>query len=157
MSEGRAGNFFLNTGLVVAALVAGVLAWSLYARFTVERPDPRRIDDTGRAAGDYIQVEVFNGCGQEGVAKQVRDHFVDLGFDVVGVDNYTRMDVAETMIVDRAGNLEAARQVALALGVPESRIVQDVKPDYFLDVMVVIGLDYTELAPFSSGTRSSQR
>lgn len=153
----RLSNSFLNTGLVVAALVAAALVWALYARMTVERPDPRRLDDTGRASGDYIQVEVFNGCGQEGVAKDVRDHFVGLGFDVVGVDNYSRMDVAETMVVDRAGNLEAARQVALALGVPESRIVQDIRPDYFLDVMVVIGLDYTELAPFTSGTGSSQR
>ncbi len=155
MADGR--NFLLNTGLVVAAVVAAILVYALYARVTVERPDPRRLDDSGRQSGDYIQVEVFNGCGQEGVAKQFRDHFVALGFDVVGVDNYTRMDVAETMIVDRAGNLEAARQVALALGVPESRIVQEIRPDYFLDVMVVIGLDYAELTPYSSGTGSSQR
>jgi hypothetical protein len=155
VADGR--NLFLNTGLVVAAVVAAILVYALYARVTVERPDPRRLDEAGRKTGDYIQVEVFNGCGQEGVAKRFRDHFVELGFDVVGVDNYSRMDVAETMIVDRAGNLEAARQVALALGVPESRIVQEIRPDYFLDVMVVIGLDYAELTPYSSGTGSSQR
>lgn len=146
---GRFSNTLLNTGLVVAIVLLATLGWALYSRFSLDRPDARRIDNPGRIAGDIIQIEVMNGCGVEGVAKTVRDHFIEMGFDVLGVSNYSRMDVTETFVVDRAGNVEAARQVARALGIPESRIVQDIKTEYYMDAMVVIGSDYADFAPYN--------
>lgn len=115
----------------------------------MERPDPRRLDPADARASDIIQIEVLNGCGVEGVARSVRDYYVGLGFDVVAVDNYSRMDVEKTFVIDRAGNKETARQVAMALGVPDSTIVVDVKAEYYLDAVVVLGRDYTDLRPFN--------
>ena len=67
---GRFSNTLLNTGLVVAIVLLVTLGWALYSRFSLDRPDPRRIDNPGQLAGDIIQIEVMNGCGVEGVAKR---------------------------------------------------------------------------------------
>lgn len=142
-------NSVLNVGLFVAVAVVVVLAWAFYSRVSMERPDPRRLDPADARASDIIQIEVLNGCGVEGVARTVRDYYVGLGFDVVAVDNYSRMDVEKTFVMDRAGNKETARQVAMALGVPDSTIVVDVKPEYYLDAVVVLGRDYADLRPFN--------
>jgi len=141
-------NSVMNVGLLVALAVASILAWAFFSRVSMERPDPRRLDPSDSRASDIIQIEVLNGCGVEGIARSVRDYFVEMGFDVVAVDNYSRMDVDRTFVVDRSGNKETARQVALALGVADSTIVVDVRPEYYLDAVVVLGRDYAELRPF---------
>jgi len=52
------------------------------------------------------------------------------------------------VVIDRIGNLEAAQNVAEALGIPSERVRQDLKPQYYLDASVVIGRDYEQLRPF---------
>jgi hypothetical protein len=37
--------------------------------------------------------------------------------------------------------------VALALGIEASHIVQQINPDYFVDVSVLIGMDHQSLKP----------
>ena len=66
---------------------------------------------------------------------------------MVEMKNYSSFRVAETLVIDRVGDLAAARRVAGALGVRESNVVQQINPDYFVDVSVVIGEDYTSLKP----------
>jgi len=146
-------NSVLNVGLVVAVALVGILAWAFFSRVSTERPDPRRLDGEDVRASDIIQIEVLNGCGVEGIARSVRDYYVELGFDVVAVDNYSRMDVENTFVIDRSGNNDTARQVALALGVPDSTIVVDIKPEYYLDAVVVLGRDYADLSPFTQGEK----
>ena len=52
------------------------------------------------------------------------------------------------MVIDRAGNLEAARSVAASLGVEQERVLQQVDKNLFLDVTVVIGKDFSTLKAF---------
>ncbi|MGH2568611.1 MAG: LytR C-terminal domain-containing protein, partial [Bacteroidota bacterium] len=66
-------------------------------------------------------------------------------FDVVEMGNYKTSDVEETMVLDRAGNLEAAKQVAAAIGVPEEQVQQQIDKSLYLDVSVVIGKDFQRL------------
>jgi hypothetical protein len=53
-----------------------------------------------------------------------------------------------SMVVDRIGDIASARKVAYALGIPESRIVQQINADYQIYVTVVIGRDYQQLNPY---------
>jgi len=64
------------------------------------------------------------------------------------VGDYTSFDVPYSMVIDRVGDLEAARKVAAVLGIPEERVRQQIQPDLFLDASVIIGKDYAQLAPF---------
>lgn len=142
------GNLALIIGIVVFGVVTLVLAFALFNRVGLPRPDATRVYNPDGLLGDIIQVDVRNGCGVSGLAGRMTDFLRSYGFDVVEHGDHTSFDVPKTIIVDRIGNLDAAKQVALALGLTEDSIVQEVRTDYFLDVSVIIGMDYQTVMPF---------
>ena len=92
-----------------------------------------------------IQLDVLNGCRINGAAGKVTKSLRASGFDVVEMKNYKMSNVHQTIVVDRVGDLTNARRVAQALGVSEKNVVQQINPDYFVDVSVIIGDDFTTL------------
>ena len=144
----RSSNLILNAALIVVLIVAAVLVYSFSQRIASPRPDPKRLDNPGALLGEFIQLEVQNGTGVDGLAAELSEYLGDLGFDVVEVGNYGS-EVQETVIFDRIGNPDAAEQVALALGVDSSRIRAELEPTWFLDASIVIGQDYRRVMPFS--------
>lgn len=92
-----------------------------------------------------IQLDVLNGCGAKGVGSRFTDFLRANGFDVVEMKNYKSFLVNQTLVVDRIGDLSLARRVAAALGVSEKNIIQQINPDYFVDLSVIIGKDFSEL------------
>lgn len=99
----------------------------------------------GRARA--IQLDVLNGSGQPKLAQRLTDYLRARGFDVVELGNYTS-SIEATQVLDRAGNLDAAKQVAAALGVPEEQVQQKIDKSLYLDVSVIIGKDYSRLKAF---------
>jgi hypothetical protein len=95
-----------------------------------------------------IQLDVLNGAGQPKLAQRVTDYLRARGFDVVEMGNYSTNDVEATMVLDRAGNLDAAKQVASALGVSEEQVHQKIDRSLYLDVSVILGKDYARLKVF---------
>ena len=142
------GNLLLNSVLVLFLGAAAVLLFAFGQRLASPRPDPERLHNPGNLIGDFIQLEVMNGAGVDGLAAEMSDYLRDVGFDVVAVDHYMQSDVARTVVMDRIGNPDAAQQIALALGLEEDRIQQELKPTWFLDASVIIGQDYASLKPF---------
>ena len=141
-------NRILDAGIVVLGLVTLVLVWALVNRLGAPRPDPERVYNPSNLLGDIIQVDVRNGCGVSGLAADMTDFLRSYGFDVVEHGDHSSFDVQKTRVIDRIGNLDAAKQVALALGLPESSISQEIRNDYYLDVSVIIGMDYRIVLPF---------
>jgi hypothetical protein len=92
-----------------------------------------------------IQLDVLNGCGARGAGATIMSRLRTAGFDVVEMKNYRSFDVPRTLVVDRIGNLDRARRVAAALGVAPSNVVQQINPDYFVDVSVIVGGDFKTL------------
>jgi hypothetical protein len=92
-----------------------------------------------------LQLDVLNGCGAKGAASKVTGILRSSGFDVVEVKNYKTFGVPHTLVLDRVGDLSAAKRVARALGVSENNIIQQINPDYFVNVSVIIGADYSSL------------
>ncbi len=129
-------------GAAIAAL--GFFAFVLvYGFVTRVATLPDRQDEIPR---DVIQVEVRNGCGVDGLAGAMAVFLRERGYDVVETGDYESFGVARSIVIDRVGDMETARKVAEALGVQQ--IEQDIRPEYFLDASVVIGLDYETLHPF---------
>ena len=145
----KVSNLFLNISLVVVIILATVLVYAFSQRVSAPRPDPKRLENPGNFLGEIIQVEVMNGTHVSGLANQITDHLQRNGFDVVETGNYTSQTVEKTVIMDRIGNLDAAEQVALALGLAPERITEELKPEYFIDATVVVGADYKSLLPFA--------
>ena len=156
MSKQRAGNVLLNLVLVGLGLAALVLVYALVTRSLSAPADPSRDANPTELVGDIIQVEVRNGCGVAGVAETVMHYLRRKGFDVVMVGNHTSFDQAQTRVVDRVGNPEAAQKVAAALGLPADRVEEEVQLDYYLDASVIIGQDYASLPPFAEDGEAAQ-
>jgi len=149
MNKRRAGwtNVVFNVMLVGLGLAVLVLFYALVSRNVSVDAAPEA--KPAGLVGDIIQVEVRNGCGVAGLAESMTQFLRHEGFDVVEVGNYTSFNQAKTLVVDRVGDLEAAKKVAAAIGLSEDRVVQEIRQDYFLDASVVIGQDYETLAPFA--------
>ncbi|WP_143149549.1 LytR C-terminal domain-containing protein [Rhodothermus profundi] len=137
-----------NALLIFLIGSVGILLYALGVRLLAPRVDPVREKNPARLVGDIIQLEVRNGCGVDGVAAQATRYLRRHGFDVVEVGDHTSFDVPYSLVIDRVGDLEAARKVAAVLGIPEDRVRQQIRPDLFLDASVIIGKDYAQLAPF---------
>lgn len=142
----------LNVLVGVLVLVVGLLAYSFVTRSFIAPP----VDATKASGGHgrVIQLDLLNGCGVPGAASNVTGYLRARGFDVVEVKNYKTFDVKHSLVIDRRGNLELARKVAYALGIEERNVIQQINPDYFVDVSVVVGKDYASLKPHQ---RSSAR
>lgn len=144
----RRANIGLNLGIVVLVALTTLLLFNLIGRLSSPHPDSTRVYNPTGLLGEIIQVDVRNGCGESGLAGEMTDFLRSYGFDVVEHGDHTSFDVDSTLVIDRIGNLDAANQVALALGIPDVRIISDVRSDYYLDVSVIIGRDYASIRPF---------
>ena len=92
---------------------------------------------------DRIKVEVLNGAGERGLARQFADRLRLLGFDVVATGNADHFDHEVTHVLDRSGRLGAALTVARELSADSLAVAID--PELFLDASVVVGSDWSGL------------
>ncbi len=148
--QARVKNGLLNAGLALVGLSVMVLLYGLVTRTLTPSPDPRRSPESTELVGSIIQVEVRNGAGIDHLAAETTHYLRDRGFDVVDVGNHASFQQERSVVIDRVGDLEAARKVAEALGLPADRVRQEIRRQYYLDASVIIGHDYKQLRPFQN-------
>ena len=146
--QARVTNGFLNAALLIVGLGVMVLLYGLVTRAFFSAPSPERPSETSELVGSIIQVEVRNGAGVDHLAAQTTHYLRNQGFDVVDVGNYASFNQERSVVIDRVGDLEAARKVAEALGLSADRVRQEIRRQYYLDASVIIGHDYKQLHPF---------
>lgn len=135
-----------SNGLIAAfAIVVLFLIWSFVHRMFIDPPVEPEIVQGGKS--HTIQLDVLNGSGTPKMSQRFTDYLRSRGFDVVEMGNYKDSKVEQTRVIDRAGNLAAAQQVAEALGVPKERVTKQIDRTAYFDVSVVIGKDYRSLKP----------
>jgi len=111
----------------------------------------RRIADSQTALDSLshlpepIWVEVLNGCGVSQVAAHLTKKVRTLGMDVIDEGNAESFSFLQSMVVDRRGDLDLARRVAAALGIPHC--IQQIRddPSRLAAVSIIIGRDYKRL------------
>ena len=128
----------LNVLIVCMLAAVCYFSYAFLAKSAVV-PEPEK--STAKPA-KVIQLDVLNGCGAKGAGVKFTTFLRSNGFDVVEMKNYKTFSVAQTLVIDRVGDLTLARRVASALGVAEKNVVQQINQDYFVDVSVIIGADY---------------
>jgi hypothetical protein len=135
-----------SNGLIVLfGLIVIVLLYSFIHRVFIDPPVNAETNRGGKT--HTIQLDVLNGSGTPRLGQRFTDYLRARGFDVVEMGNYKESGVEFTRVIDRAGDLSAAGQVAEALGVPKQRVIQQLDKNSYLDVSVVIGKDYKSLKP----------
>lgn len=140
-------NLILNVSIFLLAAIIIYMSYSIYIKLAGNR---HAKDDqlTEQVASDIIQAEVLNGSGVSGVADRFTDFLRNNNFDVVKAGNYIADDLNESLVIDRSGNMANAFKVAKSLGIKNENVIQQLNKDYFLDVSIIIGKDYFNLAPF---------
>lgn len=127
-------------GVLLLLLLIGLGTRILYPRIVSERsaPDPALVSNV-------IQLEVLNGCGVPGIATRYTGSLREYGFDVVETGNFDHFNVENSLVISRSGNMENALRVAKAIGIPETRVLREQSPDFYLDVTLIIGADFETL------------
>ena len=128
----------LGSGLLILALFYFLANRSLHEE--VHRSDVMNAVKPGA-----IQVEVLNAAGGSRIAQRFTDYLRSKGYDVVDVGNAKVRDAERTYIIDRSGNMEAAKALAILLGLPEGRVVRQIDKNLYLDASVIIGRDHSSL------------
>ena len=94
-----------------------------------------------------IQVEVLNGCGRSGVAEKLTDFLRAKGFDVVKLGNYRSFEIESSIVISRNEGIQNAEKVAVAVGLKYENVIEQINPEYLLDVTFILGKDYKNLIP----------
>lgn len=97
-----------------------------------------------------LQIEVLNGCGKEGLAKDITSYLRQKDIDVVSQGNYANFNVRKSMIIDRVDDPEKMKMLAKILGISPDQIQVKIEPNLQLDATVVLGKDYKSLRPFNN-------
>jgi hypothetical protein len=128
----------------VLLLVVAVLGGAFVQR-TLHPPVKATIERShGGKQFTVIQCDVVNASGHTGLARVAMNYLRERGFDVV--DFATAPDVAgRTVVLDRVGDLQAALNVARALGIADTLVRSNIDSMLFLHATVVLGKDATSL------------
>lgn len=101
-----------------------------------------------------IQIEILNGCGVPGIAAKFTDYLRSKGIDVVKTDNYMefgkpKFNIEKSVVIDRRGKIEYGQKVAEYLGLPPSRVLQEVNEAYLIDATFILGSDFRSMTSWS--------
>ncbi len=129
VSAGAGLHFFRATGPTAASDAPA-------ADTAAPAPDP--------AAGPAPRVEVLNGAGTPGLARDATERLRAAGFDVVYFGNAPEPR-GLSLVLDRGGRGDAARRAAGALGFRQVRTQPNATLE--VDVTVILGKDWPPPAP----------
>ena len=142
--EYRSKNLILNASILILVLINSILAYSVFNAIPFNDNDDNYLEDSTRVR---IQVEVLNGCGVSGVAEKLTDYLRTNNIDVVNLGNYRSFEIENSIIIGRNEKIQNAEIVAAIVGLDKQNIIQQINPDYLLDVTFVLGKDYRNLIP----------
>lgn len=125
-------------GSFIFGLRGGSRADPLPTPDTADTPQPRVVNDA------RARVEVYNGAGRSGLAKQATAQLRDAGFDVVQFGNASQIrDSSE--VIDRVGKPDIARAIGAALGI--SKITTTIDTTRYVEATVILGGDWLRRDP----------
>ncbi len=146
-------NYILNGAIILFLLLVCYLGFSLINNSIKSNKSVQEITDTTKSITNQpnlsIQLDVQNGTNENGAASRFTEYLRKSGVDVVEIGNYKSSDIERTLVIDRAGDKNKAKKVAMTLGVSEKNIIQQLNNSLYLDVTVVIGKDFSELKPYT--------
>lgn len=134
-----------NIGLWALGILNVVLVVSFLGKhfFTGDERQISVQDEVGEVPSQAPKIEVLNGCGVQGLARQWADRLHAAGFDPVNVTNFDHANIPRTMIIDRLSNARRnGLAIARALGVAEDYVSYQASDERMVAATVIIGHDY---------------
>jgi hypothetical protein len=138
----------LSLALIVTVYV---LAHRSFSNHTV------MVDPLPSSIDRMLEVEVLDGAGSTKAAQYVTNMLRLQGYDVVEMKKNNDGMIERTFVIDRSGNLEAARKLAKTLGIAQDKVFQKIDRNLYLDVTVIIGKDFSRLKVFQALNERNKR
>ncbi len=117
---------------IAGVVVFIVMALSLYVRWFRKVPEVAGVMEP-------FQMEVLNGTGERGVARDITTELRRLGIDVLIERNADRFDFRESLLIDRRGNPVLMERLSRQLGC--ARVLKQLQDRPEVDVTFVVGWD----------------
>ncbi|MBT4096533.1 MAG: LytR C-terminal domain-containing protein [Gemmatimonadetes bacterium] len=94
---------------------------------------------------DGVRIAMLNGAGEPQLAARMTRRARALGLDVIREGNASSFNYLESVVIDRVGNMEQARAIAVLLRIPHT--VQQIDDDAYRleEVEIIIGHDHRRL------------
>ncbi len=143
-----AGGRLQTFGIFATLVLVAVLIGSFAAQYLNPRSRaPARAPDSPSAAArsdavpaGRVRVQVLNASGRPGLAREATRVLRDRGFDVLEFGNGKGFPPDSSVVLDRTGRTEVARQVADAANI--RRVTARPDSSLYLDATVVLGRDW---------------
>ena len=142
--------FILLLFIANLMFVVSILFHSLRAAGGEKKYQISNTEDISNRRQKKIKIEIFNGCGVDKLARNLTNFIRNKqGFDVVDFKDYERIDIPETLVIDRRFmDRRNAIKVAAAIGVKSEQIFPQLSQARNSDVSIIIGADYKKLKAF---------
>ncbi len=140
--------YFIFGLISVLSLIVLMMLTSFVMRISNPVVDSSVDSDKRITNEEKIQINILNACGENGLASETNEYLRSYKFDVLEVGNYAEK-IDKSMVIDRLGDMESAKKVAYAVGIPDSLIVTRIDSSLFIRTSIIIGKDYKKLSPFN--------
>ena len=99
-----------------------------------------------------IRVEVLNGCGEKGIAKEFSDYLNNQHVDIVRSENTSENNFSyeKTILILRTEDFQKIARIASLLDInpkDSTRVMVETNLDLLTDVTLIIGKDFTKIKP----------
>lgn len=139
----------VNIAIAIVGIVVIILGYSFVTRL---------MSDENESSGDVavameevkpnsIQINILNSTAQSGLADKARLYMRQHSFDVVEIGNYSPVQEV-SQVIDRVGDIEAAKQTARAIGISDSLVSSKIDSSLFIKATIILGNDYKKLRAF---------
>jgi hypothetical protein len=115
------------------------------------------VDPLPSSTDHMLEVEVLDGAGNIKAAQYVTNVLRSQKYDVSEMKRNNEGMIERTYVIDRSGNLDAARKLATTLGIGQDKVFQKINSNLYLDVTVVVGKDYSRLKVFQELNERNKR
>ncbi len=134
---------FLELAIVAIFALVAIYAASFAIRIT------HGFSKTIEAPEHVIRLQILNGCGEDGAANRAAKAVpgrvkLPLEVKVMDVDDFNSYNVAETFVISRQDDTEAAQLLAEQLGLDSDKVIfQEMENNYrTISATLVLGKDY---------------
>jgi hypothetical protein len=131
---------FRSWGLAATLLAVVVLTGSLIVGLRDGTPTVAAPGPDPRLDGNRVRVEVLNGAGIAGLAREATRELRDRNFDVVYFGNAGGAHRDSSVVLDRVGRPEEAETVARVLGI--HTVASQPDSTLYLEATVILGRDW---------------